>query len=478
MWSNKKVYRDDLVCEKSCNARMVEFGVSSGTTNVSNYQINQQLFFNNIQPLGTKGARNFWLNGTFDIEYKFKASASGKKSWLEFVKNPLWAMSCLVSINGGVNQEVPLGPISAIYENYTDKYKAFPSYKIQNYYSNYTTEIKTSTGSTEETYTATLDFSVPLMHPFLLNPIGQVSSLNVRISTFPGFYCLFNPATDDTTHTWGTIKVNISQCNITYEEFDMADEDFANEFEYMVVYQKAYGASQHTQNSDVRNVSSVPHDLFCLAERDGAIYTGVVNNNTHKTLPITSLKIDLQNNINAFNASNQQSIYARCRANDYKGGFSDFVGTNDENAFSPIIRYPMRDAPVDIGTNDMFRSDFREVDIGSPISCATLYVIYSYKAIMHLSLKGGVNAVEYTKNASEAFMGELIDGKDDDYIGGFSFSNLFKKAGNFIKNGGVSKLINTAGVVSDIIKPGNKVSQGLDKAGQIANAVGLSSSIF
>ena len=126
----------------------------------------------------------------------------------------------------------------------------------------------------------------------------------------------------------------------------------------------------------------------------------------------------------------------------------------------------------------MFRSDFRDVEIGVYLSYATLYVVYSYKAIMRLSLKGGINAVEYTKNASEAFLGEVADGKEDDYIGGFSFSNLLNKAGKWIKNGGVSKLINTAGAVSDIIKPGNKFSGAMDKAGQIASAVGLSSSIF
>ena len=456
MWSNKKIYRDELICEKSCNARMVEFGVSSGTTDVSSYQTTQQLFFNNVQPLGAKGARNFFINGTFDISFTYTAGNTTDKGYLEFVKNPLWAMSCLVSINGGVNQEVPLGPICAIYENYTDKYKAFPDRKTQNYYDTYKTVENTTSGTAQATK---IYFSVPLMHPLLMGPIGQCSSLNIRISTFPGFYCLFNAVKGHNSGSFSDVKVNISQLNLTYEEFDIADEDFANEFEYMVVYQKAYGAlsTNTSQNSDVRNVASVPHDLFCMVARDGAIYSGVDYANKPKTMEITSLKIDLQNNINAFNAGNQQSIYARCRANDYKGGFSDFVGTSD-NAFSSVIRYPMRDAPVDIGTNDMFRSDFRDVVVSGKQAndSATLYVIYSYKAIMHLSLKGGVNAIEYTKNSSEAFMGELIDGKDEDYIGGFSFSNLFKKAGNFLKNGGLSNAINIAKNVSDVIKPGSR----------------------
>ena len=486
MWSNKKVYRDDLVCEKSCNARMVEFGVSSGTTTASNWQTTQQLYFNNVQPLGNKGARNFWLNGEFDIKLTATASATTAHPVIEFVKNPLWAMSCLVSINGGVNQEVPLGVINSIYENYTDKYKAFPDRKTQNYYDNYKIEIEPDDTS-KHTYSATILFSVPLMHPFLMQPIGQVSSLNIRIGTTPGFWNLFNKLTGGTagTITWGTgsedVKVAISRLSLTYEEFDMADEDFANEFEYMVIYPKPYGsgATDVSQNSDVRNVASVAHDLFCLVERDGMRYSGSESGNKPKTFTITNIQIDLQNNINAFNARDTQAIYGRCRANDYKGGFSDFMG-NSDNSFSSIIRYPMRDAPVDIGTNDMFRADFRNVVIDDKKAndYATLYVIYSYKAIMHLSLKGGVNAVEYTKNASEAFMGELVDGKDDDYIGGFSFSSLLGKAKNFIKNGGVSKLINTAGAVSDIIKPGNKFSGAMDKAGQIASAVGLSSSIF
>ena len=481
MWSNKKIYDDVLIPEKSCNARMVSFAVSSGTTTASNFQTTQQLFFNNVQPLGAKGARNFFISGTFDIQWTHQSTAANDETQLEFVKNPLWAMSCLVSINGGVNQEVPLGPISAIFENYTDKYKAFPNRRIQNYYDYYyTAKCKNTATNTDTTQTDTIHFSVPLMHPLLMGPIGQCSSLNIRISTFPGFYCLFNKKepTKTGTITWGDIKINISQLELTYEEFDIADGDFSNEFEYMVVYQKAYGSSQTTQSSDVRNVSSVPHDLFCLSARDGAIYGTAVSDNTAKTLPIYGLKIDLQNNINAFNAGTQQAIYSRCRANDYKGAYSDFVGGNDENNFSPVIRYPMRDAPVSIGTNDMFRSDFRDVNIGTYVNCATLYVIYSYKAILHLSLGSGQNAIEYTKNASEAFLGEIADGKDEDLIGGFSFGNIFKKVGGFLKNGGLSKVINTAQTVSDIIKPGNKFSQAMDKAGQISQAVGLSSSIF
>lgn len=492
MWSNKKVYRDDLVCEKSCNARMVDFGVSSGTTKVSSWQNTQQLYFNNVQPLGTKGARNFWLNGEFDITFTYTKGGDSDKGYLEFVKNPLWAMSCLVSINGGVNQEVLLGVVDAIYENYTDKYKAFPDFKTQNYYDKYKTVENTTSGTAQGDK---IHFSVPLMHPYLMQPIGQVSALNIRIGTTPGFFNIFNAVKGHVSGTFSDVKVSISNLHLTYEEFDMADEDFSNEFEYMVIYPKKYGsgADDITLSSDVRNISSVPHDLFCLVERDGMQYNSFVSNNSFKTMKITNVQIDLQNNMNAFNITGiqattgggvsyidaSQSIYARCRANDYKGGLSDWAG-NSDNSFSSVIRYPMRDAPVDIGTNDMFRADFREVCIPdkSANDQATLYVVYSYKAIMHLSLKGGINAVEYTKNSSEAFMGELVDGKDDDYIGGFSFSNLFKKAGTFLKNGGLSKIINTAGVVSDIIKPENKFSQAMDKAGQIANAVGLSSSIF
>ena len=492
MWSNKKIYRDELICEKSCNSRMVDFSVSSGTTDVSSWQSTQQLYFNNVQPLGSKGARNFWLNGEFDITFTYSKGGASDKGYLEFVKNPLWAMNCLVSINGGVNQDVPLGIVNAIYENYTDKYKAFPDYKTQNCYSKYKT-VENTTDATAQG--DKIRFSVPLMHPFLMQPIGQVSSLNIRIGTTPGFFNLFNTVKGDASGTFSDVKVSISYLHLTYEEFDIADEDFSNEFEYMVIYPKQYGngANDITVSSDVRNISSVAHDLFCLVERDGMQYSSAVSNNSYKTMKITNVQIDLQNNMNAFNITGiqtttgggvsyidaSQSIYSRCRANDYKGGLSDWAG-NSDNSFSSVIRYPMRDAPVDIGTNDMFRADFRNVCIPDKTANdhATLYVIYSYKAIMRLSLKGGINAVEYTKNSSEAFMGEITDGKEDDYIGGFSFSNLLNKAGKWIKNGGISKIINTAGAVSDIIKPGNKVSQGLDKAGQIASAVGLSSSIF
>lgn len=485
-YSNKRIYNDVLVPEKSCNARMVEFGASSGTTNVNSYQATQSIFFNNIQPLGSKGARNFYINGEFDVKFTYSGATADKTYQIEFVKNPLWAMSCLVSINGGVSSEYPLGVLYSIYQNYSDKYKSYINKQFQSYYDNPIVGGTSSAGSGTITPALKVHFSMPLCHPFLMGVIGQVSSLNVRINTSNGFYSLFNTSTDDATpgFKFDSVLVSLSNCTITYEEFDVVDSDFSNEFDYFVVYQKQYGPSQTTQSSDTRNTSAVPNNVFIMSAPNSDLFTTFKSDNTTRVLPISGLSIDLQNNINAYNASTQQEIYSRCKANDFKGEYSDFCELNDNNEFGAIIRYPMRDAPVDILTNDIFRCNVRDVNIINPKDYATLYTIYHFKAILHLSLTGGANTIEYTKPLSEAFIGDVDDGDvDDDLVGGFSFGSFGKKllngAKSFIKNGGVSKLINTAQAVSNIVNPnGSKFQDGLDKANQISQALGLSSSIF
>lgn len=483
-YSNKRIYNDVLVPEKSCNARMVEFGASSGTTDVGTYQATQSIFFNNIQPLGSKGARNFYINGEFDVNFTYSGATADKTYKIEFVKNPLWAMSCLVSINGGVSSEYPLGVLYSIYQNYSDKYKSYINKQFQSYYDNPIVSGKSE--SPAKPITGKVHFSMPLCHPFLMGVIGQVSSLNVRINTSNGFYSLFNTYTDDTAqnHKFDSVLVSLSNCTITYEEFDVVDSDFSNEFDYFVVYQKQYGPGASTQSSDTRNTSAVPNNVFIMSAPNSDLFTTFKSDNTTRVLPISGLSIDLQNNINAYNASTQQEIYSRCKANDFKGEYSDFCELNDNNEFGAIIRYPMRDAPVDILTNDIFRCNVRDVNIINPKQHATLYTIYHFKAILHLSLGGGQNTIEYTKPLSEAFIGDVDDGDvDDDLVGGFSFGSFGKKllngAKSFIKNGGVSKLINTAQAVSNIVNPnGSKFQDGLDKANQISQALGLSSSIF
>lgn len=481
-YSNKRIYNDVLVPEKSCNARMVEFDASSGTTDVNSYQATQSLFFNNIQPLGSKGARNFYINGEFDVKFTYSGATANKTYQIEFMKNPLWAMSCLVSINGGVSSEYPLGVLYSIYQNYSDKYKSYINKQIQSYYDN--PIVSGTSASPAVPIIGKVHFSMPLCHPFLMGVIGQVSSLNVRINTSNGFYSLFKTYTDDATNHINSVLVSLSKCTITYEEFDVVDSDFSNEFDYFVVYQKQYGPNQTTQSSDTRNTSAVPNNVFIMAARNSDLFTTFESNNTTRVLPISGLSIDLQNNINAYNASTQQEIYSRCKANDFKGEYSDFCELNDNNEFGAIIRYPMRDAPVDILTNDIFRCNVRDVNIQAFKQHATLYTIYHFKAILHLSLSGGQNTIEYTKPLSEAFIGDVDDGDvDDDLVGGFSFGSFGKKllngAKTFIKNGGVSKLINTAQAVSNIVNPnGSKFQDGLDKANQISQALGLSSSIF
>lgn len=481
-YSNKRIYNDVLVPEKSCNARMVEFGASSGTTNVNLYQATQSIFFNNIQPLGSKGARNFYINGEFDVKFTYSGATANKTYQIEFVKNPLWAMSCLVSINGGVSSEYPLGVLYSIYQNYSDKYKSYINKQIQSYYDNPIVSGKSASPAVP--IIGKVHFSMPLCHPFLMGVIGQVSSLNVRINTSNGFYSLFNTYKDDNAGSFSDVKVSLSNCTITYEEFDIVDSDFSNEFDYFVVYQKQYGPTQTTQSSDTRNTSAVPNNVFIMSAQNSDLFTTFKSDNTTRVLPITGLSIDLQNNINAYNASTQQEIYSRCKANDFKGEYSDFCELNDNNEFGPIIRYPMRDAPADILTNDIFRCNVRDVNIQHYKDHATLYTIYHFKAILHLSLGGGQNTIEYTKPLSEAFIGDVDDGDvDDDLVGGFSFGSFGKKllngAKTFIKNGGVSKLINTAQAVSNIVNPnGSKFQDGLDKANQISQALGLSSSIF
>lgn len=515
LYANKRVFDDVIEPEKGTGSKMTQFSSTSGTCSALNWQMSQAIQFNAVQPLKGDIARNFMLNGEFDIIYTYTQSVKGTggspatdNGYFEFVKSPAHAFSMLVSCNGGgVSKEYNLGLLEDIYSNYTDKYKAYYDKDIQFYYSKRVMDATTlgaDDASHSQTKTATVYWSIPIYHP-LLQCIGQCDSLNIRIQTAPGFYNLIKTGfTGDiggdgsTVHTdpsWN-IKISIKSCTLTYDEYQGADTNqFSFETDIFEVYPKAFGGN-NSQSSDNRNTNNAPHDVFVLVERDPALFSGPKDYTTTKTLPLTGnqLNIDVQNNMNVFNAGDKRELLGRCLPNGWKGSCNDWYGTNDKNQFSNILRIPMRSINnVDPMTVQNFRFEARHVQIGHDelhpaqdadgnainLEYATLYVIYLFKGIIKLSSGGGENTIQVAVNPSEAFVGEIEDGSYDDMVGGWSFGSLLNKGINFIKKGGLSKLANTASTIGNIVKPGNKFSEAVDsKVNPILNTVGLSSSIF
>lgn len=513
LYANKRVFDDVIEPEKGTGSKMTQFSATSGTCSALNWQMTQAIQFNACQPLKNDIARNFMLNGKFDIYYSYTRSQGGAAGtggskgtdgsediWFEFQKSPAHAFSMLVSCNGGgVSKEYNLGLLEDIYANYTDKYKAYYDKDIQFYYSKRVmdkTDITNNVGDPAHPIHTSVYWSIPIYHP-LLQCVGQCDSLNIRIQTAPGFYNLIKTNMEGTTATAGTgtgagqpipgvfdIKISIESCSLTYDEYQGADTNqFSFETDIFEVYPKSFGGS-NIQSSDNRNTNNSPHDVFVLVERDPSLFSGPKDYTTTKTLPLTgnNLSIDIQNNMNVFNARDKQELLGRCLPNGYKGSCNDWYYTNDKNQFSNILRVPMRSINnVDPMTVQNFRFEARSVEIPGTVNLeyATLYVIYLFKGIIKLSSGGGENTIQIAVNPSEAFVGEIEDGPYDDYVGGWSFGGLLNKGLNFIKKGGLSKLANTASTIGSIIKPGNKFSEAVDsKVNPILNTVGLSSSIF
>lgn len=451
MYSHKQHYNDVLIPQKSTRGRLTQFSATSGLQTAAG---NVSLYFNNIQPTSSaRMAKNFMFN--------FTIKKDSSANTVNFDKQP-FDFNCLVSINGSITHEVNLAEVFNIYQNYSDRFGDYIDFSKRSFMS------KKSLAASEEAHV-----SLPLLHPLLINGVGQVNSLNIRLSTGSNLASM--------CHLPAAASCWVSSASITYEEFDIADEDFHIEIPYIVSYNKAYTTTtiNSTQSADTRNTTGAPSSVFIQVKENPLTTQRQADAISSRVYPISSLSIDINNNVNAFNAVNVEEIYGRCVAAGSKASFEEFVSSGGySNAYGAVIRYDITCSDANINTDEIFRCNVRGVKLGAAaVDGAELVVSYLYPAVLHLSCNGGENKIEYI--AQGGFVGEIADGVEDTntLIGGSFFGNIWNAIKGFVRNGGVSKTLDTAGKIAGVLGQ-DKMSNILSNGKQLSQSIGLSSSIF
>lgn len=476
MWSNKQFFTDKLVAQKSCAGRFVQYPATSGTG--TSGQVS--LYWNNIQALSRK---NFMDN--FRIHFKVTVSGSSVASNdFYFMKDINHAMRTLVSINGAISQEVEGWALTPILKCYSEKYKSKDNLNVNDdwiYKTSSATTIITANdapkrgykaGTSPGSFTLTAETNVPLMHYLLMNGLGGVNSLNIRIILDNNLFSIM--------HTGFTItSTTINEATITYDEYETSTEDFYIGIPYFVFYNTAITTANGTTptESQTRNTNGCCSYVFQHISQLGSLLTSRNNPaaDLQKPLLMNSVNVDVNNNTNCWNVSGPVEAYGRCSAVDYQGSLTDFYNNMAENSFGCVLKVDMHKLPVNISTSEIFRFNSRIVASNSAVSNLYLSTTYCYPAVLHLSeSESEIKYISY-----DAFVGELADYDPlDSMIVGAGFWDKIKSFGKKVIQVAPG-LINKAGEIANVVAPGSKVSQGLEKASQISNILtGTSTSLF
>lgn len=476
MWSNKQFFTDKLIAQKSCAGRFVQYPATSGTG--TSGQVS--LYWNNIQALSRK---NFMDN--FRIHFKITVSGTSVGSnEFYFMKDINHAMRTLVSINGAISQEVEGWALTPILKCYSEKYKSKDNLNVNDDWVYSTSSAATiitandapkrgyKAGTSPGSFTLTAETNVPLMHYLLLNGLGGVNSLNIRIILDNNLFSIMHTGFNITSTT-------INEATITYDEYETSTEDFYIGIPYFVFYNTAITTANGTTptESQTRNTNGACSYVFQHISQLGSLLTARNNPaaDLQKPLLMNSVNVDVNNNTNCWNVSGPVEAYGRCSAVDYQGSLTDFYNNMAENSYGCVLKVDMHKLPVNISTSEIFRFNSRIVASNSAVSNLYLSTTYCYPAVLHLSeAESEIKYISY-----DAFVGELADYDPlDSMIVGAGFWDKFKSFGKKVIQYAPG-LINKAGEIANVVAPGSKTAKGFEKASQISNILtGTSTSLF
>lgn len=482
MYSQRQTFDAKLLPEISTNGRYVNYPATS----ISGGGGATSIYFNNIQALSTKNVMK-----DFMITYTFSVSAtSDSGSTFAFIKDINNAMRTLVTVNGQISYESDGAAITPIFKTYSEKYKSVDNLNFNDIY---TYEIPTgvttwgiNTGKrgvkgagSFGAGTFLIHCTVPIYNELLFK-LGGVKGLNIRIILDNNLYSI-----TETTLT-SSYTVSVSSAVITYTEYATNSDEFHIRIPHFEVYNKKQDSGSEVA-SDTRNTSSSCSRVFVHSSINGQVVGAHITATKNITTPVTpsSVNIDVNNNVNCYNASDIFQIYGRCKGDDvgYIGTLQDFTqlnmsGVNERGA---VIMLDNHNLPINISTSDIYRFNARvnatyDSDLNNYIY---LYTVYMYNAILNLTPEK--SEIQYISN--DTITSDILeheDYPDELMVGGFSLSNAFSKVKNFFKKHPPSQILGKVGEVANVVNPnGSKFQDAINKGQQISNILGMgSTSLF
>lgn len=479
MYSNQTVIQETLKPLKSTNAHYTVYDASSKPNDDISTSDNT-IYWQNIQTLSKSNiAKDFRLN----MEFELTDTDTAANKYFFFKKNINYALNILINLNGKVVKETQGHAIMGILSSYSSQFKSFDDYDKQDIYVYDCADAGTGTSGTvgkftkrtgkqginaAGTFTAAsnkciIKTSTPLAHEFLLGPISGLNSMNVKITMLKGLKNIIS--TDITDY-----GLKLTKASITFTEYEGQSSSFSKVIPYFVPYLQQVSSTE--VQAQTRNVSGAPAAVFNFVQLNPEVNNSI--DNTHfKTALIKCCTVDVGNSSNVYNASSPEEMYSRCNADasPYLGSIQDFLDESTHNGFErSLIKVNMRNLNQNISTPDLFRYNIR-CTVDSGLTNYYLYSVYCYRGL--LIMNDNESTLKYI------FDEPLIDCVDyDEDEDMFYGGSIFSKMRDFIKNKGISSLLDKGKKIVDTLAPNSGISQGLSKAQEVSNVLGLSSSIF
>lgn len=474
MYSQKQTFDAHLLPELSCNGRYVNYPATS----ISGGGGATSIYWSNIQALSTK---NFMKD--FMVTYKIQITgtpASGNT--FTFTRDINNAMRTLVTVNGQVSLESDGAAITPIFKNYSPKYKAVDNLYYNDIYvyepdgvafqlDNKGVKYKANSAGYFNVY-----ITVPIYNELLINGLGGVKGLNIRVILDNNLYSIAST-------TLSAYTATILEATITYTEYSTNNDEFHIRIPHFETYNKL--ATSNTEvSSDTRNTTSSPDRVFVHLSTNGQVVSSIQSSALYSPLLPSTVGIDINNNVNCWNCADVFQMYGRCKSDEvgYLGTLQDFTKMGQVstlfNERGPCLMISNKALPVNINNSDIYRFNAR-VKATFSQSNIYLYTVYMYNAVLHLTPEK--SEIQYISN--DTITSDILEHEDypeELLVGGFSFSNMFGKIKNFIKKHPPSQILDTVGKVADVVNPsGSKFQEGIGKAQQISNILGMgSTSLF
>ena len=474
MYAKKAYFNDTLKARKSMRGFYSQWDATSGTSTSGNIS----LAWNNVQSVSTKHFMDDFMV-RLEFTFSFSCSSTAGTETMFLNKDISTAFNTLVSLSGGLSRENS-GLLSYLYKAYSEKFKSVPNYDVQDMYiyepvSNCVLNpngpgIKAQSSKTSITFK--IITCVPIYHEYLINGVGGVTGLTIRMNFVNNLYNLIeNSGFASITG----FNATCDKASLTYTNYETPSDTFniiAPHYDMFYVQCDASGQAV----AQTRNAESTPNAVFQFITQNPNSFTGISANNLQKPLKIDKVVCTVNGNSNAFNTNEAYDNFCRCksyRTGRYLGELEDWMTQNTRNGFGCVLKVDMGYLDVNQMTSETFR-------FASTVNCTPgsytnlyLYTVYCYEQVITIS----------PTEAQAKFTADLIgepeeydDLYDELYIAG-GFWDKIKSFGKKVISAAPG-LINKAQQITDIVAPGSKTSSALGKANDISQILASSTSIF
>ena len=466
MFCKQNTFAEYLKARKSMRGFYSQWDATSGTGTSGNISLQ----WNNVQSVSTKHFMDdFMVRLEFEFSFDSGASNDGKVVYLN--KDISNSINTLVSLSGGLSRENS-GLLCNLFKCYSEKFKSVPNLDVQDMYiyeagANCTLST-TSPGIEITSASTTTSFKVkcciPVYHEYLINGIGGITGLTIRMNFCNNLYNLI--ATDATVANISGFTAKCEKASLTYVNYETTSDTFhilAPHFDMFYVDFNAGGQAV----AQTRNAESTPTAVFQFITQNPNTFTGITANNLQKPLKIDNVVCTVNGNSNAFNTNEAFDNYSRCKSyrnGPYLGSLEDWMTQKTRNDFGCVLKIDMGYLDVNQMTSETFR--FASTVNCTPGSYSNLYLYTVYCYVQEITCSPTENQARFTAD----LVGEIEEYEDlydEMYIAGGFFDKI-KSFGKKLINMAPS-LIDKAQKISEVIAPNSGVSKGLNTASQISN---------